>query len=100
METKFKTAVKLLIITSILAAITSIGGLLWKGLYKDSQAIHAVWFDNDIIALFIAVSLLLVSVNFSLKGSKGFSWCGSVDCDICCITIEYLGNGISMGRGC
>lgn len=80
MEREFKTSVKLSIMIALLATIASIGGILWEGLYQDSQAIQAVWFVNDMITLFIAIPLLLASMYFSLKGSKKAQliWVGSL----------------------
>lgn len=65
-------------IVASLAAVASLGGIFWDGLYRDSEMIQAVWLVNDLITLFVAVPLLLGSVYFALQGSlrASFIWVG------------------------
>jgi len=80
METKFKTAARLTVLIAALSVIASAGGLLWSELYRDSESIKAVWFVNDLATLFIAIPLLLVSMNYAIKNSNKAQliWVGSL----------------------
>jgi len=70
MKNGFKTARLLSLLIAALAAITSLGGLLFKGLYRDSDFIKNAWFANDWVTFAVAVPALLVSINLATKGSQ------------------------------
>lgn len=69
MNIKLQITEKMSLIIAFLAIVASLGGLLWENLYRDSEAIRAVWFVNDLITLFVAVPVLVVSIYFASKGS-------------------------------
>ncbi|WP_422487168.1 hypothetical protein [Gudongella sp. DL1XJH-153] len=80
MKKSFQVAEKISLVVALLAIVASLGGLLVENLYRDSEAIRAVWFVNDLITLFLAVPILVGSIYFSLKGSLRASlvWVGSI----------------------
>lgn len=65
----FKTAVVLSIIIAVLMAVATLGGLLIKDLYRDNLTVTSAWYGNDIITLFIAIPLLVLSLVFLKRGS-------------------------------
>jgi hypothetical protein len=77
---KLEIAEKMSLIIAFLAIVASLGGLLWENLYRDSEAIRAVWFVNDLITLFVAVPVLVGSIYFASKGSlrARLIWVGSI----------------------
>ncbi|KAB2952734.1 hypothetical protein F9B85_08780 [Heliorestis acidaminivorans] len=80
MKKQFLIAEKMSLLVALLAIVASIGGLLLENLYRDSEAIRAVWFVNDLITLFVAVPILMGSIYFASKGSIRASlvWVGSL----------------------
>ena len=80
MKKQFQIAEKLSLVVALLAIAASLGGLLLENLYRDSEAIRAVWFVNDLITLFVAVPVLVVSIYFASKGSlrAALVWIGSI----------------------
>jgi len=66
----FKTARIISFLIAALAATTSLGGLLFEGLYRDSDFIKNAWFANDWVTLAVAVPALLTSINLAIKGSQ------------------------------
>jgi hypothetical protein len=56
-------------IVTLLAAVASAGGLLIKDLYRDNAFVKQAWYTNDIIILFVAAPLLLLSIYLSNQGS-------------------------------
>ena len=66
---------------AILAALTSIGGLLRPDLYRDNLFVKTTWLGNDAVTLFIAVPILIAALVYSAKGSsKGqLIWMGMLD---------------------
>jgi len=75
-----KTAVRLSLTLALFVVIASLGGLILSDLYRDSDSIKAVWFVNDLITLFLAVPILLISIYYSQKGSlkARLIWIGSI----------------------
>lgn len=80
MKQDLPIAAKLSLVVALLSIIASMGGLLMDGLYRDSEAIKAVWFVNDLITVLVAVPILLLSIRLALKGSLRASlvWVGSL----------------------
>jgi hypothetical protein len=62
----------------LLATVASIGGLFINNLYRDNDFVKSAWFTNDLITLFVAVPILVVSLWQAGKGSlKGqLIWMG------------------------
>lgn len=58
------------IIITFLAAIASAGGIWINALYKDNAFVKLAWRANDIITLFVAAPLLVITIYLSRKGSK------------------------------
>lgn len=80
-QNKFKVASILSIIIVILAIISSLGGLLIPNLYRDNDFVTIVWHGNDLITLFAAIPLLIISLVLSHLGSlRGqLVWLGMLD---------------------
>ena len=53
----------------ICAIFTSIGGAFLDGIYRDNELIISVMKANDLVTLFIAVPIMLVSLFFTIKNS-------------------------------
>lgn len=53
-----------------LAAVASGGGLVIKGLYRDSAPIKIAWLGNDLVTFFVVVPLLLASLFYAQRGSE------------------------------
>ncbi|WP_422124507.1 hypothetical protein DHX103_06725 [Planococcus sp. X10-3] len=75
-----KTFSMLSVLIAFMASIASSGGLFIEGLYRDNALVVAAWRGNDIVTLFIVVPMLLVSLFYSLQGSKKgrLFWMGSL----------------------
>ena len=69
-QRNFKTALVLSAIIAMLAAITSLGGLHFSDLYRDSEFIKNAWFANDWVTLVVAVPGLIASMRLVQKGSQ------------------------------
>jgi hypothetical protein len=71
MQTSISRPALILSVTvTLLAAVASAGGLLINNLYRDNDFVKSAWYTNDIITLFVAVPLLIVSMFLSQKGSQ------------------------------
>ena len=75
-----KTFLMLSILVALMASVASSGGLFIEGLYRDNALVVAAWRGNDIVTLFAVVPMLLVSLFYSLQGSKKgrLFWMGSL----------------------
>ena len=60
-------------IITLLAAIASAGGLVFKNLYHDNAFVKMAWFTNDLVTLFLVVPSLVVSIYLSRKGNVRWS---------------------------
>lgn len=69
-QAKLKPAYSLSILIAIIAILSSIGGLFISDLYRDSAFVASMWKWNDIVTLFVAVPLLIISMIASRRGSK------------------------------
>lgn len=69
-NTNLKSAHILSAIIAVLALIASAGGLLIPDLYRDNALITAGWFGNDLVTLFVALPILIVSLVLSMRGSR------------------------------
>jgi hypothetical protein len=58
------------IMVTLLAAVASAGGLMIKNLYNDNDFVKSAWYTNNLITLFVAVPLLVVSIFLSRRGSQ------------------------------
>src|SRR3990172_5342244 len=69
------------ILIAVLATLTSAGGLLLEGLYRDNIFVISAWKGNDIVTLFIAVPILVAAMIFSRRGSlkAQLVWMGALD---------------------
>ncbi len=78
---KSKTPYIFSIIITILAALTSIGGLLLPDMYRDNPFVKTTWLGNDAVTLFIAVPLLVAALVYSARGSSKAQliWMGMLD---------------------
>jgi hypothetical protein len=56
------------VITAILMAAASAGGLFIGGLYQDNLLVASGWIGNDLVTLVLAVPLLALSLVFSRRG--------------------------------
>jgi hypothetical protein len=71
MQTSISRPVLILSATvTLLTAVASAGGLLINNLYRDNDFVKQAWRSNDIVTLFIAVPLLIISIFLSQKGSQ------------------------------
>ena len=59
MKTVYKIPVILSIIAIVLAVIASLGGIVTNNLYRDNELIKAVWLGNDIVTLFVVISIMI-----------------------------------------
>ena len=57
------------LIIMVCAAFTSIGGVFFEGVYRDNKLIISVMRANDIVTLFIAVPIMLISLFYTIKNS-------------------------------
>jgi len=64
------TAYTLSIIIAVCAAAAAAGGLLIDDLYQGNAFLSAAWPGNDLVTLFVAVPLLVVSLVLSIRGSR------------------------------
>lgn len=88
-QTKLKPALILSILIAILATITSAGGLLLNGLYRDNTFVKTTWLGNDWVTLVIAVPILVAAMVFAFRkdhsgssksaGSAQLVWMGILD---------------------
>jgi hypothetical protein len=81
LQTKHRTAYILSILITILATIASLGGLLFKDLYRDNAFVKTTWLGNDLVTLLIAVPVLITALAFSARGSvkAQLVWMGVLD---------------------
>ncbi|WP_223639039.1 hypothetical protein [Planococcus sp. 4-30] len=77
---KSKTILWLSVLISFMAGLASWGGLFSEGLYRDNALVVSAWRGNDIVTLFIAVPLLLISSLFASRTSNRgrLFWMGSL----------------------
>jgi len=78
---KLHTAHILSILIVVLSMVASIGGLLFKEIYRDNAFVKTTWFGNDLITLFLAIPILILAMIFSLRGSlkAHLIWFGALD---------------------
>jgi len=78
---KSKATYVLSISIAILAALTSIGGLLLPDMYRDNPFVKTTWLGNDAVTLFVAIPILVAAMVYSARGSsKGqLIWMGMLD---------------------
>ena len=78
---KPKAPTILTILITVLAALTSAGGLLFNNLYRDNAFVTTTWLGNDAVTLFLAVPLLIAALIFSARGSlrARLVWLGVLD---------------------
>jgi hypothetical protein len=57
------------ILTAIMAAVQSAGGILFPGTYRDNAWVTATWHGTDIVTVVIAVPLLLIAIYYAQRGS-------------------------------
>jgi len=76
-----QTAHILSILIVVLALVASIGGLLFKEIYRDNAFVKMTWFGNDLVTLFLAIPILILAMIFSLRGSfkAQLIWFGALD---------------------
>lgn len=81
MSDKFQTSRLLSVPIAVLAVTASAGGLLLENLYRDNLFVTAVWKGNDVVTLFAAVPLLVLSLILAKRGSQRAQliWLGSLD---------------------
>ncbi len=79
-STHLRVARILSILVAILATMTSLGGLLNSGLYRDNALIATAWKGNDLITLAVVIPLLTGTLIASMRGSdRGLLlWLGSL----------------------
>lgn len=77
---KSKITLWMSVLIAFMAALASSGGLFFEGLYRDNALVVSAWRGNDIVTLFIAVPLLLISALFTLRASNRgrLFWMGSL----------------------
>jgi uncharacterized membrane protein YiaA len=63
------TAFTLSILTAIMAAVQSGGGILFPGTYRDNVWVTGTWYGTDVVTLVIAVPLLLIGIYYAQRGS-------------------------------
>lgn len=78
---KPKKPYALSIIIAILAALTSIGGLLLPDMYRDNPFVKTTWLGNDAVTLFVAIPILVAALVYSERGSSKWQliWMGILD---------------------
>jgi hypothetical protein len=69
-RTIYKVSYTLSVIIAILAGIASAGGIFVKNLYRDNSLVSAAYQGNDIVTLFLAVPLMIISMTLSRRGSE------------------------------
>lgn len=76
-----KTVLWLSIAIVLLALIASAGGLLFDNLYRDNRFVTTTWFGNDLITLFLAIPILILTMVNSRRGSlkAQLIWLGMLD---------------------
>lgn len=64
-----------------LAAISSIGGLVFGGLYRGTEFVNSTWLGNDLVTLCVAIPLLLAAMLMARRGSlrAQLVWIGMLD---------------------
>lgn len=77
---KRKTFLILSIFIALMSGVVAAGGLFMEELYRDNALVTAAWRGNDVVTLFIVVPMLLLSLFYSLQGSKRgrLFWLGSL----------------------
>ena len=65
----YGAAVALSYASAALAAVASVAGLAYSGLYRDVAWVKMTWFGNDLITLLVGVPLVLVGVTLARRGS-------------------------------
>ncbi len=65
-----KSSLILSIIITLLAVVSSAGGIWINNLYNDNAFVKSAWYTNDIITLFVVVPLLVRAIYLSHKGSE------------------------------
>lgn len=80
MDKTQKTSIRLSIVVILLAALASLGGILWNNIYQDNDSINRLWLANDIITLFFSIPLMTIAVILTIKGSlkAKFIWLGTL----------------------
>lgn len=80
-KTKHDPAYVLSLVIAFLAAFASIGGLVFRGIYRDNAFVSTTWLGNDAVTLFLAVPILVASIYFSRRGSyrAQLIWLGALD---------------------
>jgi hypothetical protein len=56
-------------VVAVLAAASSLAGLLWPGLYRDAEIVRAGWRANDVVTLLVAVPTLGIAGTRARAGS-------------------------------
>ena len=76
-----KTARVLSILIAAIAAVTSAGGLLLHGLYRDNTFVSSTWKGNDLVTLVIAVPILIAALVLVARGlgPATLVWIGMLD---------------------
>lgn len=59
-QPELKTAYILSCVIAMLSAAVSLGGLLWRDLYRDNAFARATWLGNDWVTLILAINTILV----------------------------------------
>jgi hypothetical protein len=80
-DTKSKPAYVLTILIAILSLVAAAGGLFSRTLYRDNFLVTSGWRGNDLVTLFIAVPLLVISLVLTWRGSlrARLVWLGMLD---------------------
>lgn len=75
-----RLAYVLSVITAVLAAAASAGGLFLGGMYRDNALVVDAWKGNDLITLVVVVPLLIGALILSARGSERarLLWLGAV----------------------
>ncbi len=64
-----ETAFTLSVLTAIMAAVQSGGGILFPGTYRDNVWVTGTWYGTDVVTLVIAVPLLSIGIYSAQRGS-------------------------------
>lgn len=80
-QKNLSTAYILSNLIAILAAIASLGGLLFNNLYHDNAFVVTTWLGNDTVTLLLAVPILITAMIFANRGSlkAQLIWMGALD---------------------
>jgi hypothetical protein len=80
-QPKLKTAYILSTLIAVLSAAVSIGGLLFRGLYRDNAFVSTTWLGNDAVTLLLAIPILALAMVFAWRGSlrARLIWMGALD---------------------